>query len=253
MDEIYNREEGIEKLKESYNSMIVDLPQEKIEPMLEYLAKQIFPESSSMALFYKIVVMKEKRLLGKVETINVVPKYYNLFEPEYQKGIKEYLELQALAPRIFISYTHDNLEHKKWVLGLAEKLMKNGIYVVLDQWDLKPGQDIYKFTTDGIERSDRVIIIVTPSYLKKSSMNNTGSGLERMIITGELAKQLDTDKFIPIIKHFNESRSLPIYLGNRLYVDFSKDDEFEKSFESLVRVIHGKPESNKPELGKSSF
>ncbi|MGX2954498.1 toll/interleukin-1 receptor domain-containing protein [Shewanella sp. JL219SE-S6] len=40
------------------------------------------------------------------------------------------------APRCFISYSHDNENHKEWVLNLATRLVKNGVDVTLDQWDL---------------------------------------------------------------------------------------------------------------------
>ena len=48
-------------------------------------------------------------------------------------------------PRVFISYSHDSAEHKKWVSELASNLVKKGIDVILDQWDLGFGDDVPKF------------------------------------------------------------------------------------------------------------
>lgn len=47
-------------------------------------------------------------------------------------------------PKIFISYSHDSLDHKKWVLNLATRLMHAGIDTILDQWDLRLGGDLQK-------------------------------------------------------------------------------------------------------------
>ncbi len=44
-------------------------------------------------------------------------------------------------PKVFISYSHDSDEHKKWVLNLATKLRRHGVDAILDQWDLRIGQD----------------------------------------------------------------------------------------------------------------
>lgn len=55
-------------------------------------------------------------------------------------------------PQVFISYSHDSLEHKQWVLELATRLRANGIDAILDQWDLKPGDDLPKFMEVNLAR-----------------------------------------------------------------------------------------------------
>lgn len=40
-----------------------------------------------------------------------------------------------MIPEVFISYSHDNDEHKEWVLQLATRLRSNGIDVILDRWN----------------------------------------------------------------------------------------------------------------------
>lgn len=39
--------------------------------------------------------------------------------------------------KVFISYSWTNVTHEKWVLELAERLVSDGVDVVLDKWDLK--------------------------------------------------------------------------------------------------------------------
>jgi hypothetical protein len=56
------------------------------------------------------------------------------------------------APKAFISYSHDSSTHKDWVLKLASDLRAKGVDVVLDQWDLVPGQDVSLFMQRGFQR-----------------------------------------------------------------------------------------------------
>lgn len=45
-------------------------------------------------------------------------------------------------PKVFISYSWDNKEHKEWVYNLAVNLRSHGIDVILDQFDLRIGDDL---------------------------------------------------------------------------------------------------------------
>jgi hypothetical protein len=48
-------------------------------------------------------------------------------------------------PKVFISYSHDSQEHKKWVLDLATRLRNNGVDAIIDQWELRAGDDLPHF------------------------------------------------------------------------------------------------------------
>ena len=49
------------------------------------------------------------------------------------------------SKKIFISYSWKPYTHKLKVIELAERLTNDGIHVILDDWDLKEGQDKYHF------------------------------------------------------------------------------------------------------------
>jgi TIR domain len=51
----------------------------------------------------------------------------------------------AKAPSAFISYSWDNAPHKKCVRQIASRLVRNGVKVALDQWDVAPGDDLAAF------------------------------------------------------------------------------------------------------------
>ena len=44
------------------------------------------------------------------------------------------------VPKVFVSYSHDSQQHKKWVLEFATRLRQAGIDANLDLWALKPGE-----------------------------------------------------------------------------------------------------------------
>ena len=74
------------------------------------------------------------------------------------------------TPKIFISYSWESENTKNMTIELAEALLRHGIDVVLDIWDLKPGQDMYAFMERSVkdEEIDRVLMICDKSYAKKS-------------------------------------------------------------------------------------
>lgn len=155
-------------------------------------------------------------------------------------------------PSVFITYSHDNQEHKKWVLDLATRLRNTGIDAALDQWDLRPGDDLPHFMEQNLASCDYVLMVCTENYVAKANSGLGGVGYEKMIITADLLSRIDSNKVIPIIRQVGTS-DVPNFLKTKLYVDFSRNDEFEFSFDELVRAIHGAPLYKKPEVGNNPF
>lgn len=48
-------------------------------------------------------------------------------------------------PKVFISYAWGTEQYQEKVLEFATQLMKDGIDVVFDKWDLNEGNDTYTF------------------------------------------------------------------------------------------------------------
>ena len=64
-------------------------------------------------------------------------------------------------PKLFISYCWTNQEHESWVLNLATELVENGVDVIIDKWNLREGQDSYKFMEQMVNNKDikKVLLI----------------------------------------------------------------------------------------------
>ncbi len=156
-------------------------------------------------------------------------------------------------PKAFVSYSHDSREHKIWVLEVCQKLREKGIDVILDQWDLRPGDDAAKFMERGVRDSDRVLLICSEPYVRKANDGTGGVGYEAMVVTGELIRDLGSSKFIPVFRQNSVRPILPTSVSTRFGIDLGEKADFEEQFELLLRELHQIPLTEKPPLGKNPF
>ena len=156
------------------------------------------------------------------------------------------------VPKVFVSYSHDSPEHKMWVLNLATKLRNNGVDAALDQWDLGPGADLPSFMEKNLAAADRVLMVCTEKYVEKANAGKGGVGYEKMIVTADLLKTVDSAKVIPLIRQVG-TRLVPTFLASKIHLDFSRDDQFEFSYDELLRSLHGAPLYAKPPVANNPF
>ncbi|BDT69644.1 hypothetical protein os1_38350 [Comamonadaceae bacterium OS-1] len=158
----------------------------------------------------------------------------------------------STIPKAFLSYSHDSLEHKKWVLDLATRLRNNGVESIIDQWSLGPGDDLPHFMEQNLAIADRVLMICTENYVQKANTGAGGVGYEKMIVTADLLMRIDSNKIIPLIRQ-SGSHAVPTFLQSKLYLDFSRADQMELAFDELVRTIHGAPLYVAPPVSNNPF
>lgn len=158
-------------------------------------------------------------------------------------------------PKIFISYCWTNPKHVDWVINLAERLVSDGLNVVVDKWNLKEGHDKYNFMETMVKSSDiqKVLIILDKKYLEKAEKWVGGVGTETQIISPKIYKDVSQEKFIPIVVEIDENGNLyvPTFLETKIYIDFANDDKFEENYETLLRNIFQRPAYSKPKIGKA--
>ncbi|MFM4857220.1 toll/interleukin-1 receptor domain-containing protein [Aeromonas hydrophila] len=155
-------------------------------------------------------------------------------------------------PKVFISYSHDSQEHKKWILELATRLRSSGIDAIIDQWELRPGDDLPHFMETHLADADYVVMVCTDKYVEKANSGTGGVGYEKMIITADLLSNIDSNKIIPVIRQYG-THNVPTFLKTKLFINFSKESDYEFSFDELVRTFHDAPIFKKPDIGNSPF
>lgn len=155
------------------------------------------------------------------------------------------------TPIVFLSYSHDSDAHKEWVLKFATDLRTHGVDAILDQWDLLSGSNIAKFMQKGVSDSDRVLMICSESYVKKADEGAGGVGFECLIVTEEVIQNSDTCKFIPLVRNNSSRLKIPRFLGPRLYVDFSREEQYDAKLQELLLAIN--QVIVKPPIGPNPF
>ena len=153
--------------------------------------------------------------------------------------------------KVFISYSW---AVQARVVELAERLVANGVDVILDVWDLKPGHDKYAFMEQSVndQTVNKVLIICDKTYTEKADARQGGVGDETVIISPEIYGKVNQEKFIPIAFEADEDGKayVPHYLKSRIYFDLTtEDDRYEVEYEKMLRNIYDMPQYRKPALG----
>lgn len=160
-----------------------------------------------------------------------------------------------MSQKVFISYSWTTPEHEEWVLSLAQRLRPDGVDIVLDKWDLREGQDKYIFMESTVNSPEinKVLLILDRMYTERADSRSGGVGTETQIISPNIYENAKQEMFIPIIRERNiEGKAfIPTFLRGKIYIDLSKDEEFEENYEKLLRNIYQRPSYSKPKLGKA--
>ncbi len=157
-------------------------------------------------------------------------------------------------PKIFISYAWGDEEYQNQVLSFASELVSDGVDVVFDKWDLTEGNDTYAFMEKCASDPSitNVLMLLDPIYAEKADSHAGGVGTETQIISAKVYQEVTQDKFIPVVMKRNENGAVckPTYLQGRLHFDLSSPEEYDTTYQRLVKTLFGEEIYVKPALGK---
>jgi SEFIR domain len=123
-------------------------------------------------------------------------------------------------PKVFISYSWTSPGHQATVKQWAERLLADGVEVVLDIFDLKEGHDKYAFMEQMVTDSTvtHVLVMCDKAYAEKADARKAGVGTETQIISKEVYDKVSQSKFIPIACELDEKGNwyLPTFLKSRI-------------------------------------
>lgn len=165
------------------------------------------------------------------------------------RGVRNSMDM----PKVFVSYSHDSDEHKKWVSKLASDLRFHGVDAILDQWNLRLGADLRLFMERGLSPGNLVLCICSENYVQKVNSGHGGAGYEGMIMTQPLLSDAETEFIIPIVRNNDSSQKVPTSFGSKNYIDFSDDALYLEKYQELLMRIHGEDIKMQPPLGKNPF
>lgn len=156
-------------------------------------------------------------------------------------------------PKVFISYAWGSAEHQSKVMSFVTDLVNNGVDVEFDKFSLKEGHDTIAFMEKCVVDPEitNVLILLDEQYASKADSRSGGVGTETQIISPHIYKQVEQEKFIPIIFERGENGEVfkPTYLEGRLHFDLTQDDNYESEYKRLIKRLYGIEIYKKPELG----
>lgn len=154
--------------------------------------------------------------------------------------------------KVFISYSWDSDEHRRWVRKLADSIEEiNEIHVTWDGYDLDSLTDKNLFMEAGISGSDYVIVVATKKYKEKADNRAGGVGIETYLTTAAHWDGLQKDNKTKVIVVLREPDALPNYLKGHLYIDFSSDAEYSSSEAQLLKYFRQDSTTLRPPKRKS--
>lgn len=251
VDEQYKKESGISLYKmyvregiESIESVLENLNGETIQMSLPEHINTAFRESytnPSVAILEVYQQAPAAYFIGiltsvKNELINILISQAMEDNSIKKVGEDTFVADSGSYKSVFISYSYDNHNHEQWVKHFADTLKAHGVKVTIDK-DLPYGGNLTQFMVKGITSSDVVLIIGTPNYLAKvNESKTTGVKFEDVIITDRLMNDIDTTKFVPILRAGTFHTSFAPLIEHRKGIDFSCNDTFNENMKELLEV-----------------
>jgi CHASE2 domain-containing sensor protein len=158
---------------------------------------------------------------------------------------------EAAAPRILISYSHDNPAHGNRVLALADRLRVDGIDAMIDQYVQAPPEGWPAWCAEQIDTADFVLMVCTETYLRRVGHKEEPGVGHGVLWEGRLINQYLYDagsvsaKFIPVLLADGSEAHVPLPVkGGTIY-----RVETSEGYESLLRLLSDQPLTPMPPLG----
>jgi hypothetical protein len=156
--------------------------------------------------------------------------------------------------RVFISYSHDSIEHDQRVLALANQLRGDGIDARIDQYMQDPDEGWVKWMRSQVKEAEKALLVFTETYQRRfEGDEEEGKGLgatfEGVIVTQTLYERGGRNaKFRPVVFEVPDERFISDELRpfNRYRVDTPEH------YQNLLRWLYEAPRILPPRLGQKA-
>ena len=145
---------------------------------------------------------------------------------------------------IFISYCHEPI-YGELIQAFVDKLLKLGLPLVIDKYDLSLGNDLDVFMSDIVDREkyEKILVFCTIKYKEKADNNEGGVGQEAKTYKDIVKDNPNQEYVIPIIIEpgIQAKELLPnIFPRNTYYFDLSNDLKFtNEQSQDLIQYLQG--------------
>jgi hypothetical protein len=143
--------------------------------------------------------------------------------------------------KVFISYSHDSPEHREQVLALSERLRKDGLETLLDQYvNGSPKQGWPRWMLNQFDAADSVLIVCTATYYRRfrgHEVPGKGKGVdwEGALITQEIYdERSQTLKFVPVFLSAAVEEHIPEPLRSGTHYSLTSEDAYQRLYDFLL-------------------
>lgn len=135
---------------------------------------------------------------------------------------------------VFISYSHDSGAHKDRVLGLSERLRKDGFETRLDQYvNGAPMEKWTRWMLDWLDEAQFVLVVCTETYYRRfrgheEPEKGKGVDFEGALITQEIYDaRSKTLKFVPVLFAAEDEKYIPEPLRGLTHYTLTSEASYE--------------------------
>ena len=147
-----------------------------------------------------------------------------------------------VKPRVFISYSHDSEEHARQVLALSERLRRDGLHTILDQYRRDVTEIAPLWMQQNLLAACYVVCVCSSTYYRRfHAAETSGVGLgvawEGHLIIEELYRTSGrSQRFIPVLLDDADVTAIPEALRMRGHYRGDTDD----GYQGLRRALEGR-------------
>jgi hypothetical protein len=144
-------------------------------------------------------------------------------------------------PKVFISYSHDSVEHAHHVLELAERLRADGVDARFDQYVVgTPAEGWPRWMLNQLDWADFVLAVCTETYYRRfrgleDRAKGKGADWEGNLITVKMYEaKSTTTKFAPILLDGQNARFIPEPLRGHTHYLLNSEDSYAELYAFLT-------------------
>lgn len=150
--------------------------------------------------------------------------------------------------RVFVSYAHDDLPHRRAVLRFCELLCRLGVEVHVDEWDTDLRQDWFLWMMEQLRRADYVIVVASPRY-RAAGDGDVPADCHRGVQTEAAAlrnylysdRATWTRKILPVILPGRSLEEVPLFLQPHTASHYRIPKISSGGAAELLKVLDRKP------------
>jgi internalin A len=248
----------IDEINSKYQFPEMSKPSKKVPCICDTCSEKSTPIYYS----YDYLVLRDRNGKKTVECtqvpfleVNVKELIENVKDKSVIKSKKTIVETMKTEPiKIFVTYCWTDKdgkideEHQNKVHSLVNALRKRGFNATFDKAinDTCTANDFMRMMVENIDKSDKVIVLLSEGYAVKAKDFKGGVGDEYQLLINDLNENVNKYIFASLVPRTKEI--YPFAFKGRDTIDLSKLDA--KEIESLIRKINGSPSVLLQEIGE---